>query len=287
MSLDTRMPPELPESHRTATTENFPVGSWLLPRAARPVVAAYYRFARAADDIADSSSLASEAKLKLLDGMDKTLAGAVVPGSHPGFEYARRVRELFTERALSLDNARHLLEAFRADAVNRRCRNWSDLLLYCRYSAAPVGRFVLELHGERRANIHAADALCSALQILNHLQDCQDDFRDLQRLYIPTDWLDAEGLMPRALLARKSPPPLRAVFDRMLDGVDRLNDTARPLPGSVAQRGLRMEIATIQTVSDRLAAKLRRGDPLAGWVGLSRAQKVGAMLTGIVRGWRA
>lgn len=272
---------------RTATTENFPVGSRLLPRALRPTVAAFYRFARAADDIADDPSLDADAKLTLLDAMDRSLLGEKPELMHPGIRFGHELRAIFAERRLSLDNPRHLLVAFRADASNRPCRSWSDLLAYCRYSAAPVGRFLLELHGEDSAALPAADALCTALQILNHLQDCQVDFRNLHRVYIPSDWLDEHGVPPRELLAPRTPPELRAVFDRMLDRVDQLNVTAAGLPASIRQRGLRMEVAAILEISCRLTRKLRCGDPLARRVALSRAEKFASIAAGVMRGWRA
>lgn len=272
--------------NRTATTENFPVGSRLLPRAMRPVVAAFYRFARAADDIADDPLMSSAVKLELLDALDRALTGETSDHSHAAVERAVELRAHFSERRLSLDHPRHLLIAFRADAINRPCRSWSDLLAYCRYSANPVGRFLIDLHDEPPLAYPPSDALCTALQILNHIQDCQGDYRDLQRVYIPSLWLEEQGLTARALLASRESPPLRTIVDHMLAGVDRLNESAAALPGLIGRRGLRMETMAILTVSRKLAAKLQREDPFAGRVALSKAQKLGAMATGVIRGWR-
>lgn len=265
---------------RTATTENFPVGSWLIAPALRPLVAAYYRVTRSADDIADDPRLPAEDKTALLDRIDTTLAG----GSDEDTA-AVALRDAFRARGLAIEHARHLLQAFKADAVNRPCRSWSDLLSYCRFSAAPVGRFLLELHGEARSTWPAGDALCSALQILNHLQDCQSDWRDLQRLYLPADWLREAGLTPEALLAPNTSPALRGVLDRALDGVDRLNQVAATLPKQIANRRLRMEVTAILFISKRLASRLRHGDPLAGRIALSMFVKAGALLAGGMRGW--
>ncbi len=270
-----------PARTRTASTENFPVGSWLIAPALRPAVLAYYRVARAADDIADDPALAADEKTRLLERIDATLAGA--SDQDPA---ALALRDIFRARGLALEHARHLLQAFQADAINRPCRSWSDLLAYCRFSAAPVGRFLLELHGEARSTWPAGDALCSALQILNHLQDCQADWRSLQRLYIPGDWLREAALTPDALLAADSSPALRGVLDRALDGVDRLNQVAGTLPRQIANWRLRMEVSAIVFISRRLAARLRRQDPLAGRVALSASEKAGALLVGLARGWR-
>jgi squalene synthase HpnC len=270
---------------RTAATENFPVGSRLLPRALRPTVAAFYAFARAADDIADDPQMPAVAKLELLDALDRALSGEAWDHTHAALARAAALRAAFLERALSLDHPRHLLIAFRADAVNRPCRTWSDLLAYCRYSAEPVGRFLLDLHEEERSAYTAADALCSALQILNHIQDCQDDYRLLQRVYIPSTWLEEHDLTARSLLAPRESPALRAIVDRLLDGVDQLNETAAALPGRIGRRGLRMEATAILTISRKLAAKLRRKDPFAGRVALSVAEKFTAMASGVLFGW--
>lgn len=269
-----------PTPTRSASTENFPVGSWLIAPALRPVVAAYYRVARTADDIADDSGLSADEKARLLDRIDATLAGTSDQDTA-----AVALRDLFSARGLAIEHARHLLQAFKADAANRPCRSWSDLLTYCRFSAAPVGRFLLDLHGEARSTWPAGDALCSALQILNHLQDCQADWRDLQRLYIPSAWLREAGLGPEALLASAASPALRGVLDRVLEGVDRLNQIAVTLPRQIADRRLRMEVTAIVFISSRLATRLRRNDPLAGRVALTAFEKAGALVAGAIRGW--
>jgi squalene synthase HpnC len=274
------------EPHRSATTENFPVGSWLIPARLRPSVALFYRVARAADDIADSPDLDRETKTARLEAIDRALANGTGDAAIREIAYALELRAHFQEKGLSVDHSRHLLQAFMADAVNRPCRNWSDLMAYCRFSAAPVGRFLLDLHGEDRATWQPGDALCSALQVLNHLQDCQEDYRTLARIYVPTDWLKQNGLGVEALGAARTSPELRKVFDRMLDGCDELNRVAAHLPRRIVDRGLRMEVSAILEISLRLAARLRSGDPLAGRVALSKVQKAAAMLKGAVRGYR-
>jgi len=274
---------------KTARDENFPVGSWLIRASLRPVVGAFYRFARAADDIADDPSLDGAVKIARLQALDDVLRGnpaSIADGANDQALAATvTVRDIFIARGLGLDHLRHLLQAFEADARNRRCRNWSDLLAYCRYSAAPVGRFLLDLHGQSREAWPASDALCAALQIVNHLQDCKADWRALRRLYIPEAWLFESGLAPEILLANSASPALRGVFDRVLVGVDRLNATAAILPRQITDRGLRMEAAGILAISRRLAAKLRRRDPLAGHVALSRFGTAIALAGGVIRGW--
>jgi len=275
-----------PPPNRTATTESFPVGSWLIPARLRPTVAVFYRLARAADDIADSPTFDAATTTARLKAIDHALVTGEADGDAAELAYALDLKQHFAARGFSLEHSRHLLQAFMADAVNRPCRSWSDLLAYCRYSANPVGRFLLEIHGESRDTWPASDALCTSLQILNHLQDCKEDYAKLARLYVPLEWLEEAGIGPPALLELAASPALRGVLDRVLDRVDTLNRLAAALPGKVADRGLRMESAVIVAVAHMLADKLRRNDPVAGRVALSRMQKLSALLQGVVRGFR-
>ncbi len=266
-------------STRTRTTENFPVGSRLIAPALRPAVHAFYRFARAADDVADDPDRDAEAKLAELASFDRA-----IERGEDGPAEALELRAILLARAIPLDHARHLLQAFQSDARGRPCRSWSDLLAYCRYSAAPVGRFVLDLHGEDRALWPAADALCAALQVLNHLQDAAADWLDLRRLYIPKGWLDEAGIGERDLLAPAMSPPLRAVYDRVLERVATLNAQAAALAPAIRDRRLRMEVAAIAEVSRRLARRLARQDALAARVELGSLDKGMCVLRGLWAG---
>jgi hypothetical protein len=162
----TAMTPGLPMNpSKTHRQENFPVASVLIAPKHRATILAYYRFARGADDVADSPSLAPDAKLAGLDLFEATLTGR-----SEAVEAALPLRAALAGRKLSPRHALDLLRAFRMDAVKHRYANWSELMDYCAYSAAPVGRFVLDVHGESESTWPASDALCTALQIINHLQ---------------------------------------------------------------------------------------------------------------------
>lgn len=267
---------------KTASEENFPVGSLLLPAATRPCVAAFYAFARTADDVADDPVLSPDNKLVLLDGMDAALMG--LPASSARTGPSTDLRRAMLARGLSPDQPRALLEAFRRDAMVPRCESWADLMDYCRYSAAPVGRFLLELHGEDQRTFAASDALCAALQILNHIQDCRGDYLALRRVYVPADWLAAEGRDSTALGEHAADSAVMRVLGKMLDGVDGLLARARPLPGRVSCRGLRLETAVILTLAERLAARLRGRDPLAARIGHAWYDWVLGAAVGLARG---
>ena len=262
--------------------ENFPVGSFLIRKDLRPHVHAFYRFARSADDIADNPRLSADDKVRRLDRMGEILDGA--PGNDS--PAASAMRRNLAQTGTTAQHCHDVLRAFRLDATKLRYRDWDDLMEYCRYSASPVGRQLLDLHGESRNTWPASDALCSALQVLNHLQDCAEDYRNLDRVYLPLDLMGEAGITVEALTAPVASPGLRQVIDRLLDSTDRLIETARQLPGLVAARGLRWESATIVDLARRLSARLRRGDPLAMRVALSKGDFVGALVTGIMRGRR-
>ncbi len=255
-------------SGKGAGDENFPVGSWLLPRRLRPHVAAFYCFARAIDDIADNPALAPEDKIARLSRFAAAITGAET--ADPALATAHRLRASLAETGVTSQHCLDLIAAFKRDAIKPRTADWADLMDYCEVSANPVGRYLLDLHGEAVSGYAASDALCSALQVLNHLQDCQDDYRSLERVYLPGDWLAAEGLGIEVLDEARCAPGLRQVLDRCLDGVEVLLVEARRLPGRLRHPRLAMESAVILRLAERLTLLLRRGDPLAGRVALGR-----------------
>ncbi len=248
--------------------ENFPVGSWLLPAPLRPHVAVFYAFARAIDDIADNPGLAPDDKVTRLDRFEDALLGR--GPSDAALAKAHHMRDSLAETDVTPQHCVDLLAAFKQDATKSRYRDWDDLMGYCRLSAAPVGRYLLDLHGGARNGYAASDALCMALQVINHLQDCQDDYRSLDRVYLPQDWMAAYGATVEDLDRTRTPPPLRRVFDRTLGATERLLAEARALPGGLRSRRLAMESGAILRIAERLTVLLRRRDPLARRVELTR-----------------
>jgi farnesyl-diphosphate farnesyltransferase len=259
--------------------ENFPVGSWLIRANLRAHVHAFYAFARNADDIADHAMLDADEKVARLDVMEAVLTGV----RDDGAASALKLRESLAQSGVSAIHARELLVAFRQDARKNRYASWDELMDYCRYSAAPVGRYVLDLHGESRQTWGSSDALCAVLQVINHLQDAAPDLRSLDRCYVPQDLLSQHGVATDDIARDKMLPGLRAVFDEMLAQCDDLNKSAAALPGLVAARRLRVETAVIANLARRLTAKLKSGDPLAGRVKLVKPDFVWASLQSAMR----
>ena len=257
-----------------AGDENFPVASRLIAPHLRGHVMRFYAFARAADDVADNPGLLPAEKIARLDAMEAGLAG-------PGPAKARALGESLRATGVPDQHARDLLTAFRQDAVKSRYADWDELAGYCALSAHPVGRFMMDLHGEDRALWRAGDALCAVLQVLNHLQDCQKDYRQMDRVYLPLDLLGAEGLDVDVLTAERTAPGLRRVLDTLLDRCDSLLTMARERPITPRSRRLAAEMGVITRLAARLSARLRRQDPLAGRVTLSKADFAAAALGAI------
>lgn len=253
-------------SGKSAGDENFPVGSFLIRADLRPHVHAFYRFARIADDIADNPALTAEDKVKRLDRMGEILEGA--PGDDS--PAATAMRESLKITGTTAQHCHDVLHAFKLDATKLRYEDWGDLMEYCRYSASPVGRQLLDLHGESQDCWGPSDALCSALQVLNHLQDCVEDYQTLDRVYLPRRELALCGGTIEDLLRPKLTHGLRGTIDLLLDDTDRLIETARGLAPGVKSFGLRCESAVIVSLAGRLSGLLRRGDPVAGRVKLTK-----------------
>ena len=247
--------------------ENFPVASLLIAPEHRPVILAFYDFVRAGDDVADSPTLPPAQKHALLDQLDQSLIG-----QSEAEPLGRRLRLELSARNLTDRHARDLLDAFRLDVDKNRTANWQELIHYCSLSAMPVGRFMLDVHGEDRALWPASDAICAALQINNHLQDCRKDFLSIDRVYVPLDALASAGADVADLGAEKATPSLRACLrDLALRNRDLLEQGAS-LPHHLRDFRLGLEIAVIVKHARAIAALLISRDPLSENVKLSKTQ---------------
>lgn len=259
--------------------ENFPVASRLIHPRHRGPILAFYEFVRTADDIADHSTLAPPDKLALIDRLEATLLGKSDADS-----VGVTLRSQLAERQLSPRHAQDLLIAFRMDVTKLRYRDWDDLIGYCTYSAMPVGRFVLDVHGESRATWPANDALCAALQIINHLQDCGKDYRNLDRVYIPLDVLAETGTSVTELGADHAPAGLLTCIRKLAGRTGALLRDSRSFSAAIEDTRLALEVAVIQTYAERLVALLSRRDPLSERVHLGKAGVAGFGILGLLWG---
>lgn len=256
------------ESH----SENFPVASWLIPAKGRHAIHAFYDFARGADNIADDPQLPGDERARQLEALRAAMAkreAAALPDW--ALAYAQRVwRDGFPP-----EHGDALLEAFLLDCHKTRYANWLELVDYCRYSAAPVGRAVLAACAETQADLAAADQLCMALQIINHLQDVKEDYRERNRIYLPQQWW--QGMAEDAFAGDATPPPMCTAINQALDGVDRMLSDAARLPATLHSQRLRLELRVIRQLALRLAQRLRQEDPLAKKIKLGKMEKLFAI----------
>jgi phytoene/squalene synthetase len=188
---------------------------------------------------------------------------------------------VLAERGLAPTHPLDLLTAFRADVTKRRYANWDELMHYCRYSAMPVGRFVLDVHGESASAWASNDALCAALQINNHLQDCGKDFRELNRVYVPLDALKEAGASVDELGLPKAPANLLRCLQGLAARNEKLLGDSRSFSGEVRDFRLGLEISVIQAFADGIVRLLKARDPLSERVHLGPLGLIGRSLRGI------
>src|ERR1700726_2110997 len=263
-------------SGKTHRDENFQVASWIIHPRHRALILAFYNFVRTADDIADHATVAASEKLAHLDRLEAELLGR--GDSQPE---AVNLRRALAQRSMPPRHALDVLIAFRMDVSKLRYENWDEVIHYCRYSAMPVGRFMLDVHGESTSTWAASDALCAGLQINNHLQDCGKDYHDLNRVYLPLDALEAAGASVETLGAGRAPAPLLQCLHSLAAKTEMLLNESKSLSAQVKDFRLGLEIAVIQAFADRIVGMLKVRDPLCERVHLSPLELLGQSLAGV------
>lgn len=263
-------------SGKTHRDENFPVASWIIHPRHRALILAFYNFVRTADDIADHAALPPAEKLRYLDLMEAELLG-----NGETQKEAVNLRRALAERSMSPQHALDVLVAFRLDVTKLRYETWDDVIDYCRYSAMPVGRFMLDVHGEDTSTWAASDALCAGLQINNHLQDCGKDYRNLNRVYLPRDALAEAGATVEMLGEAKSQPALLKCLQALAVRTAALLDESKSLAAEVKDFRLGLEISVIQAFADKIVNMLKVRDPLSERVHLSKVELLLQSLGGV------
>jgi squalene synthase HpnC len=218
---------------RKAAAENFPVALRLLPRRFRAHLLAVYNFARTVDDIGDEAP--APQRLRLLDDMDADLTRlyAARQGSQPRYPVVQGLSGAVTDCAIPVQCFRDLIDANRLDQVVTRYETFDELLGYCALSANPVGRIVLHVFGcstPERAEL--SDAICSGLQIVEHLQDVAEDLR-AGRVYLPAADMRRHDCPERDLAANVASPQLRRLIAYEADRAAALISSGAPLAGQL------------------------------------------------------
>lgn len=190
--------------------ENFPVALRVVPARPRAHLARVYGFARFIDDVGDTGDTPPAQRLRLLDQVEADLRA--LPSGSARLTPIRALRPLIDECAVPLDPFLDLIEANRVDQRVSRYPAFADLLDYCRLSAAPVGRLVLYIAGAATdVNVADSDAVCAALQVLEHCQDVGEDAQ-AGRIYLPAGELAAAGIGDDQLLGATTSGRLRSVI---------------------------------------------------------------------------
>ncbi len=260
--------------------ENFPVASWLLPRRLRGPVAAIYVFARRADDHADEGAYEPAERLRALDAMEAAL-DATLAAAPPDDPVWRALAASFAEHELPAGPLRDLLSAFRQDVRRSRYDDFAAVLDYCERSANPVGRLLLHLAGAATPdNLRDADAICTALQLINFLQDLHQDFVERDRLYIPQQDLARHGVSEPALATGAPSAAMRGLLGEQIERAATRLQAGSGLPARLPGR-FGLEIKLIVRGGWRIVERLRAEKPAAPF---ARPRLTGADRRWIARG---
>ena len=245
--------------------ENFPVGSWLLSKKIRSQMLIFYKFARAADDIADSPNLNSKEKIRRLDLFVKAIQSNDIK-----IYKVENLKKVCIKNKIKINHALNLLKAFKQDAVKKRYKNWSELINYCKYSAVPVGRFVIDLHKERKISYKYSDPLCIALQILNHIQDCKEDYNKVNRVYLPLTFLKKHNVKLQQLKKNRIEKNLRLTINDVLLHTEKLINEADKHKKIMKNKKLSKETEFILEIAKSLLKLLKKKDPLRNKIVLNK-----------------
>ena len=273
-------------SGKTHTDENFPVSSFLVKKTVKKHVRNFYFYARTADDIADNKELDPKKKMEILSELDLII-------SKRKSSDVTITNDLITSlNELKIDdkNPRNILKAFKLDTHKKRYKEWDDLINYCKYSANPVGRFVIDVNyfveNKTQSNINnvyrASDNLCTALQIINHLQDCKKDFLELDRIYIPQQMFKKFNLTEAEIRNEKSSHNFNLLKIEIINKIEHMLDKSKNSLRLIELKRLKKEIFIIFYIAKKLCYLLKKNDPLKKNVKLTRIDLIFCFLKGII-----
>lgn len=262
--------------------ENFPVGSWLLPKVARVHLHRIYAFARTADDLADElqdAAALAAFRADFLRHLENDASGAPVNDVALFAELRTTIEQCQLELSLFTD----LLDAFDQDCHQTRYDR-PQLLDYCRRSADPIGRLVLRVSGYRDAQLDAySDRVCTGLQLLNHLQDLREDLLERDRIYFPIEELNACGAQVDDLRAAQASPEVRRFVLEQADRIAADFAAGWQVVNGVSGR-LRLELRAILHGAAAVLQQIHQvdGDVLGGNVHLSKLRRVRTVFGGLL-----
>lgn len=234
--------------------ENFPVASVLLPARLRSPVRAIYGFARTADDIADEGDMTPAQRLAGLQAMRDGL-GVIDQGGSPADPVMANLARAIRSHGLPMQPFHDLLDAFSQDVTKTRYAHFGEVMAYCRKSANPIGRLMLRLFGDEDARHQAwSDGICSALQLINFLQDVAVDYRK-GRIYLPQDEMERFGISERQIAEGRVDGLWQQFMKFQIERARRMLAAGAPLGRALPGR-LGLEIRLIILGGERILYKL-------------------------------
>lgn len=244
---------------QTEYDEGLPIATRLMPKRFRAAMLGLFDLARGADTIADDAKLPLEVRCETLIRLRGDLS------SHRMEElplFALRHAHDIRAGIMPAHFSTALLDAFIQDTFVNRYYNLPDLQAYCHLSTASLGRGFLAIAQEKNANLESSDALCIALQLLNHWRDIRADYNDLGRIYLPQDWLREAGIAPEDLALNVSSYGLKTVYERLDAHISLLLADARHLSPSISNRRVAIHARWLLACAQSWQKQLRAGDPL-------------------------
>ncbi|MGL4995742.1 MAG: squalene synthase HpnC [Deefgea sp.] len=235
--------------------ENFPVGSFLLPKQFRPAIAVVYHVARYADDLADEGDASAAERIAALDECSAELQ-RINQGERPHTARFQALAPVVAKYNIPLQLFEDLFSAFRQDVVKTRYQNFGEVIDYCRRSANPVGRILLHIFGQTDIRQMAlSDGICSALQLVNFWQDVAIDWKK-DRVYLPQDDMERFRITEVDIAQGIATPAFKQLMSFQCDRTRRMLRAGSPLgvqlPGRVG-----LEIRTIVLAADRVLSKIK------------------------------
>lgn len=240
--------------------ENFPVASFLLPAKLRIAIAHLYHFARVADDIADEGDATPEQRKLALKALQHELSLIAAQQTPPSL-MMQGLQQQIQQFQLDIQPFEDLLSAFMQDVEVQRYANFAELMQYCRRSANPIGRLILQLNGQLSPqHIGLSDAICSALQLINFLQDIAIDYQK-NRIYLPQDELQRFHISEQQIARGETSGAWQLMMDFQIKRAARLLQSGAPLALKIPGR-MGFELRMIVAGGERILKQLhdRQGD---------------------------
>lgn len=237
--------------------ENFPVASRLLPQNLRQPISVIYAFARRADDFADEGNLSNEERMTALTDFSNKL-DLIEQGKGVEDTTFIALADVIKQHQLPIALFHDLLTAFKMDVTKSRYANFGEVMEYCRYSANPVGRLLLHLNkATSPQNLGYSDAVCSALQLTNFLQDISQDLVESDRIYIPLDEMAQFGVSEEDIRNKRTTPATRKLIEFQIRRTVKLMQSGAPL-GKILKGRMGLELRMTIMGGSRILYRLNQ-----------------------------